>query len=62
MKVDKLIKIVPKIVKFLKMPEKRTPPNLHKNLSDIKSILKSIHWFVRYRILAFISIGRLCTL
>ena len=30
------------------------------NLSDIESILKSIDWFARYRILALISIRRLC--
>ena len=33
-----------------------------KNLSDIEIILKSIHWFARYRIFALISIGQLCKL
>ena len=31
-----------------------------KNLPDIEIILKSIHWFAGYRILALISIRRFC--
>ena len=31
-----------------------------KNLSGVKSISKSVQWLARYRIVALISIGRLC--
>ena len=33
-----------------------------KNLSDIRSILKYIHWFVIYIILALVSLGQLCSI
>ena len=33
-----------------------------KNLSDIRSILKHIHWFVIYIILALVSLGQLCSI
>ena len=32
----------------------------YKNLSGVKSISNSVQWLARYRIVALISIGRLC--
>ena len=34
----------------------------YKNLCGVKSISNSVQWLVRYRIVALISIGRLCIL
>ena len=33
----------------------------YKNLIGVKSISNSVQWLARYRIVALISIGRLCT-
>ena len=34
----------------------------YKNLSGVKSISNSVQWLARYRIVALISIGRLCSI
>lgn len=59
MKIDKLIKIVLKIVECNKKVVTKAPSNL-KIYLVFKTIFKTTQQIARYRIVALIPIGRLC--